>query len=125
MVGLALVDPHIAPTTLMMASTAISSEPSAVDIVEVMAGRAVGGLTHSTRAWARMAREAVEPLVIPLKREICIAAVVETPDRPTIGVVTAAAILTEFLLVRVVGRVAAHAARLRIAEARRLVAGLT
>ena len=125
MVGLALVDPHIAPTTLMVASTAISSKTPAVDIVEIMAGRAVGGLAHSTRTWARMARETVEPLVIPLKRKIRIAAVVETPDRPTIGVVTAPAILTELLFVRVVGRVAAHTARLRIAEARRLVAGLT
>ena len=125
MVGLALVDPHIAPTTLMMASTAISSEPPAVDIVEIMAGRAVGGLAHSTRAWARMAREAVEPFVIPLKREICIAGVVETPDRPAIGVVTAPAILTELLLVRIVGRVAAHAARHRVKETRRLVTGFT
>ena len=124
MVGLALIDSHVAPAPLVVTSTAVTPETAAVDIVEVMASRAVGSLAHGPRARACMAGEAVEPLVTPLKRKIRVAAMVETPERPAIRVVAASAILTQLLLVWVIGCVAANATWIRIAEAHRSVTGL-
>ena len=124
MVGLALIDSHVAPAPLVVTSTAVTPETAAVDIVEVMASRAVRSLAHGPRARARMAGEAVEPVVTPLKRKIRIAAMVETPERPAIRVVAASAVAAELLLVSVIGRVAGDAAWIRIAEAHRSVTGL-
>ena len=124
MVGLALIDSPVAPAPLMVTSTAVTPETAAVNIVEVMASRAGGSLAHGPRARALMAGEAVEPLVTPLKRKIRVAAMVETPARPAIRVVAASAILTQLLLVWVIGCVAANATWIRIAEAHRSVTGL-
>lgn len=123
MVPLARADLQVTPALLVVAALAVASEPSAVNIVEVVAGGAFGGLTGGSLGGPGVAAQASKPLVATAQWEGSFAVVVKAPKRPAVRIVAVPAVGAELSSVCVIAVVAGDARLFCVTESRRLVAG--
>ena len=104
-----------------MTAGAVAPERAAVNVVEVVAGRALRALPDGPVDRARVATQAVEPFMGTGEREVGLDPMVEPPSRPAVRVVATLAVRSELAIVRVGLRVADTALAADVAELRRLV----